>query len=729
MKMKQGDPPEIDRDFVMNYFLKTVPKPVSFRELLELMDLNRNDRPALKKALLELTGAGELVYVRGKRFGLPMKMNLLHGVLSCSRDGVGYVMPEKGGEQILVRQPNMGGAMHGDEVIARIEEKRRRGRLEGRIIRILRRAHRVLIGRYIKVSQFGCVVPVEEKIFTDIRIPYGESGGAVEGMLVEAEIVEYPSSRGGAVGRILQTIGYPSDPAVDLQLVMRFYDLPGEFPPEVLKAANEIETEVHDADIQGRKDFRKDLLVTIDGEDARDFDDAVSIELLPSEGYRLGVHIADVSHYVSEGSVPDLEARLRGTSTYFPDKVIPMLPFELSHGICSLNPGVDRLTMSVLIDLDREGRTLSYTIHPAVIRSAARLTYTEVEKVIEKKTGRGRAVNEELVRSLLLMAALSRKLRRKREKRGSLDFDLPASEFIRDAHGEVMGIYRAPRLRSHSIIEEFMILANEVVAEYLTRREIPFLYRIHEEPEEDAYEELSEILTDFGIRLKGKSPKDFQHVLSALKGRPEESYLSHFVLRTLMLARYSPVNRGHFGLASLDYCHFTSPIRRYPDLVVHRILKEALKSGSLGSARTEELNPELPSLAVECSRLERRSEEAEREFVDRKKARFMEDKIGETFSGHVSGVASFGFFVELDEYFIEGLVRLTSLGDDYYCFLERERTLRGENSGRTFRIGDAVQVRVSRVEVLKGFVDFVLDGTKTRKTIPLYRRRRNKRSS
>jgi ribonuclease R len=707
--MDHNSPTRLTRDFVLNFFLKSVPKPASFREISEMLALDREERPLLKRILRELASHGDLVYVKGKRFGLPMKMNLAVGILACTRDGVGYVNPERGGEEVLIRRTNMGGALHGDEVVARIEGKRSRGKLEGKVIRILQRAHRSLVGRYVEVNRFGCVVPIEDKILIDILIPRGESAGAEQGMLVEAEILDYPSGRGYVVGRVVRTFGYPAEPAIDLELIRRLYELPQEFPVEVLKEAGQVRQEVADADSRGREDLTGLLTVTIDGEDARDFDDAVSIERLRGKGYRLGVHIADVSHYVREGTALDQEAQVRGTSIYFPGAVIPMLPFELSNGVCSLNPSVARLAVSLILELDAGGEIVEYRLFPSVIKSAARLTYGFVEEVIEPG-GEGRAggADESVTRSLLLMDELARILKKKREDRGSLDFDLPESEFVRSPSGELTGIRKARRLRSHAVVEEFMILANEVVARHLEKSDTPFLYRIHEEPDEEDVRLLEEELEDFGLSFRHLSPAGFQKVLKALEGRPEATYLSHLMLRTLKWARYSEVNRGHFGLASRSYCHFTSPIRRYPDLVVHRILKEMLPHGRLKDARAARYREELPGLAVSCSRLERRAMEAERTFIERKKARFMENKVGTVFSGVVSSVASFGFFVELEEYFVEGLVHLTSIGDDYYHLSVTEHMLRGENRGRKFRVGDPVTVRVKGVDVLKGFVDFEL---------------------
>lgn len=697
----------LDRKAILDYLAREVHRPVTLREIAEGIGVSARDRPRLQQVLRSLTLTGDLVRIKGDRFGPPRKLNLVVGVLRCTPKGYGFVVPEKGsGTDLFVRMPGMGGALHGDRVVGRIEHRKPGGRLEGSIIRILERKNQRLIGRYDVGPGYSFVVPMEPKILTDVIVRPEDSMGAREGQIVEVELIEFPGKTREATGRVIDLVGWPEDPRIDLELVLRRNQLPRAFPADVRRSARQVPQEPTATEVGRRTDFRDDVVVTIDGEKARDFDDAVSAARLGDGTWRVQVHIADVSHYVSEGGTLDVEARERGTSVYFPDHVIPMLPEELSNGICSLNPQVERLTMSLVMDVDAGGKVLDYRVHEGVIRSRERMTYEAVHRILADRDPELRARYRHVVPMLETLAEVQAALQRKRRERGSLDFDLPESEIVLSVAGEMTGIRRGRRLVSHNLIEELMILANETVADHFLGADLPFVYRVHEAPSPADVDELNRSLALFGHEVDAYSPKSFRELMEKVKGRPEERFVNTIALRTMKLARYQPANVGHYGLASRAYSHFTSPIRRYPDLVVHRLLRRSLIDASPGDGARTLARQELDLVATDCSRLERRAEDAEREYVERKKTRFMSDKVGERFAGTVTSVESFGFFVELEEYFVEGLVHLTSLPDDFYLHDEPGHRLVGEYTGRTFRLGDRVQVEVSHVDLLRRKVDF-----------------------
>jgi len=687
-------------------------KPVSVRDLAHALSLDAPGRRDLKAVLRRLMSDGALVKIRGARVGLPDKMNLVVGRLSCSPAGYGFVVPEARRERKadrFVAAANIKEAFHGDRVVARVERRGPRGP-EGRIIRVLERANERIVGRYEADGSFcGHVVPFDPRVLHEVFVPAGEEGAAAGGEMVTVEITRPPTATRNPAGRVVAVLGRIADPGVDLKVVIAKYALPDAFPPEVEEEARRVARPVGPGETAGRTDFRDWLTVTIDPETARDHDDAVAIERRPDGGYRLAVHIADVAHYVREGAPIDEEAYLRGTSVYFPDTVLPMLPHALSSDLCSLVEGRDRLTQSVVIDLDARGRVQKSTFHDGVIRSAARLSYTEAQAVVD-----GDAAARErfgaLVASLVEMDELAKLMRARRYERGSLDFDLPEPKLVLDATGEMTGIVRHERLDSMRLVEEFMLAANEAVAEKLHRAGVGALYRIHEQPDPERVEEFVELLSSLGYRLprreNGVRPEDFQLVLRQIEGRPEEKLVSYLLLRTMKLARYHEENLGHFGLATEMYAHFTSPIRRYPDLVVHRALR-ALRGGG-DAARETWLREKLPEMGLHLSERERRAADAERELVEWKKVRFMAGKLGETFSGYVTGVQAFGLFVELDEIYVQGLVHVSSMRDDYYLFHEKAHLLRGENTKATYRLGDRVEVQVARVDLERRQVDFVL---------------------
>lgn len=633
-----------------------------------------------------------------------MKQTTITGRLSCHRDGYGFVIPDDGGEDLFIPARYLRDNLHGDLVRAEVVSRRKSGGREGRIVETLERGIRTIVGRFETAGNQGFVIPDDARVPCDIGIPSRGRGGARQGDAVVAEITVYPSGGRGAAGRIIEVLGRPDDPEVEILTIVRKHGLPYQFPPEVVAEARLTAGSVQEEDLRGRVDLREETTVTIDGETARDFDDAVSVRREEDALIRLRVSIADVSHYVAQGSSLDLEALNRGTSVYFPGRCIPMLPENLSNGICSLKPCEDRLTVTADMLFGNDGEMLEAAFYPSVIRSDARLTYTEVKEILVDGNPDAIARHRHLLRDLKTMEELALRLREKRRKRGSIDFDLPEPEIILDLQGRPESIGRAERNLAHSIIEEFMLAANEAVAAHITACGAPCLYRVHEPPDPLKLEDFKEFVKPLGLsfRMRGDTaaPGELQRLLTAVEGSAAERMVRELLLRCMKQARYSAENLGHFGLASPCYLHFTSPIRRYPDLVVHRILK-ALLSGGLKKRDAKAVSARLPEIAELASRRERTAMGAEREIVDLKRLQYMEERVGETFDGFITGVTAYGFFVELTELLVEGLVHVTALGDDFYRLLEKRHTLVGERSGRKYRIGDRVRVRVVGVSRLK----------------------------
>ncbi|MEA5115880.1 MAG: ribonuclease R [Geobacteraceae bacterium] len=638
-----------------------------------------------------------------------MTRHTIKGKLSCHQDGYGFVIPDEGGDDLFIPARYLRGNLHGDRVVASVEPGRRSGRREGRIMQTLERGFSTLVGRFESDRAGGVVIPDEPRITQLVAIPRGRTGKARNGEVVAVEITAYPSEGGGMSGRIVEVLGRPGDPDTEVLIIARKYGLAMAFPPDVLAEAHSVAREPAQADLEGRTDLRGDLTITIDGETARDFDDAVSVSRLDGDVIRLRVSIADVSHYVKESSSLDREALGRGTSVYFPDRSIPMLPENLSNEICSLNPGRDRLTVTAELHVDREGNVLESFFYPSVIRSDERMTYTAVREILVDGNPDTIARYGHLAADLKTMEELALRLTAKRRQRGSIDFDLPEPEIVLDLQGRIESLARAERNLAHRIIEEFMLAANEAVAAYLAGRDMPCLFRIHEPPDPARLRDFRDFIRAFGftLRMKGDrvDPPELQRLLKSAEGRPEEKMVNELLLRCMKQARYSAENVGHFGLASPCYLHFTSPIRRYPDLVVHRVLKGVL-SGSLKKREKGRIAEVLPGIAEETSRRERTAMEAEREIVDLKRLEYMESRVGEVYDGFDTGVASYGFYVELAELPVEGLVHVTVLGDDYYRLAEKLHSLVGERSGRVYRIGDKVSVRVDAVSREKRRVQF-----------------------
>jgi len=706
---------------ICDFMRESVFRPVSIKELVRVLRVPMEERNEFKKLIKDMVAEGTLVKIRGGRYGLPSKLNLVSGRLQCHPDGYGFVIPEEGEGDVFIGPRKFSGAMNGDRVVARVEGYKDRGRREGRIIRILERAHSRIVGRFETARNFSVVVPSDERVLDRVIIPPGETGGAGDGVIVEVEITRWPSRDRAPAGRVVEVIGDPEDPDVESDVILRKYGLPVKFPPEVAGEVREIPMSVDPDAVKGRVDLREKKIFTIDGETAKDFDDAVGIEKT-AHGYTLLVSIADVSHYVKEGSRLDSEAYSRGTSVYFPDRCIPMLPEALSNGICSLNPGEDRLTLTAELTLDGSGRVTKKRFYESVIRSTERLTYTNVKSVLADEDPALARRYAHITEDLRLMRELAERLSEERFKEGGLDFDLPEPQIILDIEGRVEDIVRSERNIAHRIIEEFMLAANRAVAEEFSSRKWPFLFRVHEPPAQESVEEFREFIAGFGLHMRGGGPKAFQKVLHAVDGRPEEKLVNHVLLRSMKQAVYSEENTGHFGLAFENYTHFTSPIRRYPDLVVHRLLKLLLRKKYLKKER-ERAGEHLPSVASATSASERKAMEAEREIVDLKKAQFMKDKVGASYDGLVSGVTSFGLFVELKDYFVEGLVHVSTLMDDYYIFDQKRHTLTGEHTKRVFRIGEALRVVVSRVDLERRRIDLVLEETRGSAQVARGRRR------
>jgi len=694
-------------------FLEKEPRPLDLDALVAAVEADKKQRKALEKALGALVGAGSLVETRDGRYGIPAKMNLVIGKLTCHEKGFGFVVPRDPSQaDLYIPHRKLGNALHGDVVVAR-REAERRGKTEGRVIRVLQRARSQVVGTFERGPRFGYVAPLDTRIRYQVFIPEDESGGAKPGQVVCAEITSYPEDHGrrNPEGKIIEVLGDPDDPRIDLDVIIREFNLPHAFPAKVIAEAKKIATEVSEADIEGRTDFRDVAVVTIDGENAKDFDDAIHVDKLPNGDFKLTVHIADVAAYVPAGSAIDTEAQLRATSVYFPDRVVPMLPEGLSNEICSLKPGVDRLVQSVEIEINADGRTVNYEFHDGVIRSAARMTYKEVAAILDGSDEKLAQKYADHVEHFRLMSELCGVLRAYRGRRGSIDFDLPEPELLINMRGEVEDIFVSERNQAHRLIEEFMIRANEVVASHFAWEDVPSLYRAHEGPDTEKVEKFRDFIRGLGLRLGGRGqpkPKDFQRLVEHLEGQPGERVIIYLMLRTMKQARYQVDNIGHFGLASQRYTHFTSPIRRYPDLVIHRLLK-----ADRGSAKQQEfdlaaLRRDLDRIAADCSERERTAEDAERRYVDWKMVQFMADKVGDTFEAFITGVHAYGFFVELDRFFVEGLVHVSSLDDDYYTFDERRHTLKGENTGRVITLGDRVKVQLAKVDKGRRRLDFAL---------------------
>jgi ribonuclease R len=652
----------------------------------------------MKRFLRELVDEGSIVRTRKGFYGPSEEMSLITGYFEAHKEGYGFVILEKPGERdIFIPARATLGAMDNDRVIARIENSRRR---EGGIVRILQRAHTRIAGIFEAGRTGFYVRPKNRAIPFDLYISHREANKAKDGDSVIAEIISYPADKRPPSGRIVKILKKPESPLDEVEGIIDEFNLPGRFPHNVIEEARTLYEEGIETKDHRRKDIRSLPTVTIDGERAKDFDDAISIKKT-DEGYKLWVHIADVGFYVKEDSLLDKEARKRGTSVYFPDRVIPMLPKELSEDLCSLKPKIDRLAFTVEMDFDEDGERLGAKFYPSVINSNERMTYTSVKKILVDEDLHERKKYDHLLHDFEMMGELCNILKSRRLERGSLDFDLPEPEVLLDIQGNPENIIRAERNFAHMIIEEFMISANEAVAEHLEGMGIPNLYRIHEEPDPLKLEDMVRIISSIGAlkNRKGISPKDFSSLLKQIRGLPEEEIINHMILRSLKQARYSAVNVGHFGLASESYSHFTSPIRRYPDLVVHRILREVLAKKHLSDKRFKELESVLPDIAFHSSRMERQADEAEREVLDAMRAWFMRDKTGDEFEGKVVSVTPYGLKIRLKNYYVEGFLHVSYMTDDFYRYDEKGMSLYGIHKKKRYAVGRELNVRIDKVDM------------------------------
>ena len=670
-------------------------------------------RPAgktVQEALRELIDERKVVRLRKSRYALAKAASVVSGVVRGHPEGFGFVVPDrKGLEDVYLNRGEMRRVMHGDRVLVR-PERGRRGDSQGHVVKVLERGQQRLVGVVRSDGQRTFLAPMDPRVAPGI--PLRDPGPARSGQVAAVEMTRYGTGYEPPEARLQRVLGAPDDPEVQAQAVIFRYGWPQDFSEEARREAERRGLRVDPAEAASRRDLRPLTTLTIDGETARDFDDAVSIDRAPAGSYRLYVSIADVAHYVPRGSAVDGEAYARGTSLYFPDRALPMLPAALSGGICSLQAGTDRLCRTALLEVNRKGEVERTEVFQSVVRSDARLTYREVGRILVDRDASVIGRYAGLVEPLRVMEELAHLLMERRNARGSLDFELPETEVVLDERGMPTDVRRAERTIAHRIVEEFMIAANEAVARCLRERKFPCVYRVHEGPDEDTLDAIAPFLSTLGYPLRRSaekvSPGDLRRVLEACRGKPEERVLNRLLLRSMKQACYDPDNVGHFGLASDAYLHFTSPIRRYPDLMVHRLLDQAMTGRRPDPKAREELAAHLREAADHSSARERLAMDAEREMVDLKKAQFMTDKIGQVCTGVITDLAGFGFFVELDAWFVEGLVSFRSLQDDFYRYYETAHVIKGQNHGRTFRMGDAVTVRVVRVKLFQGEIDFEL---------------------
>lgn len=700
------------KERIVGFMTEEAYKPLLLKELRMILSVPPSDYEIFNQVIQELEDEGKIYKTHGNRYGIPSRLNLVTGKIQGHERGYAFIIPDdENFDDIFIPADSLNGAMHNDRVVARVNKKSSSDRrMEGEVVRILKRANVTLVGTFEKSMSFGFVVPDNKRISGDIFISKSGFNGAKKGQKVVVEIVKYPEQRRNAEGKVIEIIGDKDELGTDILSIIKTYNLEDDFPEEVNNQIEKIPDTITEAMIKGRRDLRSLRMVTIDGEDAKDLDDAVSVEVLENGNYRLGVHIADVTNYVTENSPLDIEALKRGTSVYLVDRVIPMLPRKLSNGICSLNPQVDRLSFTVMMDIDKNGKVISHDIFESVINIDERMTYTNVYKILVDKDEELINRYKHVVPDFNLMHELALILRKNRFKRGAIDFDFPEAKVILDEKGKPIEVKKYEITIANQIIEEFMLICNETVAEHFYWTNTPFVYRIHEDPDEEKIGALNEFVYNLGYSIKGINkihPRALQDLLEKVKGTKHERIISSVMLRSLQKAKYSDESVGHFGLAAKYYCHFTSPIRRYPDLIIHRIMKLYLKGG-MSEQKIEQLHGILPEIAKQCSERERMADEAERETEDLKKVEYMKDHEGEIFEGIISNVTNFGMFIELENT-IEGLVRMSSMEDDYYNYDERHFCLIGERTHKTYRVGDTVRVILAKADVSAKKIEFILD--------------------
>lgn len=683
--------------------------PMKLKELAMLLQVPKDQRDELKAVMDSLEAEGK-VHVTQKGKYIKGEAKHLRGIFQANARGFGFVTVEGEPEDIFIGEEDMGGAMQGDEVEVAITKAPEGRRREGKILKIVNRGTQRLVGYYQSRKNFGFVVPDNERILQDIFVPAEQSKGAVTGHKVVVELTSYGGERKKPEGRIVEILGHANDPGVDILSIVKAYDLPIEFPEKVLNQAERVAKPVTGADMAGRKDVRDWQTVTIDGEDAKDLDDAITLTK-EGDNYILGVHIADVTNYVQENSALDREALKRGTSVYLADRVIPMLPHVLSNGMCSLNAGEDRLALSCIMTVDSKGNIIDHQIAETVVNVDERMSYTSVKKILEEHDEEECRRYQTLIPMFELMKELSEILRNRRHKRGAIDFDFPESKMVLDEDGTPLEIKAYDRNVATKIIEDFMLLANETVAEEYFWQEIPFVYRVHEAPDEEKMKKLITFIQNFGYTMhvpKGQEirPKEVQKLLDKIEGSQEEAMISRLTLRSMKQAKYSPDNDGHFGLATQYYTHFTSPIRRYPDLQIHRIIKDNLR-GRMTESRRDHYAKILTEVTMQASSLERRADEAERETVKLKKVQYMKKFYGEEFEGVISGITKWGLYVELPNT-VEGLVHVANMMDDHYDYDETHFQMVGTHTGKRYELGQKVKVRVTGCDTIARTIDFEL---------------------
>lgn len=684
--------------------------PIKRRDMRAMLSVPQEDREKFENLINELIAEGRVFETKKGKLASPKDLQMATGTFIGHARGFGFVTPDAGGEDIFIPASETMGAMQKDRVLYKMLHKAEKGKkADGVIVRILERGQQRIVGTFEAGSKgYGFVVADDKKIAKDIFISRENTKGAVTGHKVVVEITDYGEDRRNPEGKVIEILGHINDPGVDILSVIRRYELAVEFPEEVYAEIEHLGTEVAEADKKGREDLRDLLTITIDGADAKDLDDAVSLKRLGNGNFELGVHIADVSHYVRENTALDKEAYARGTSVYLVDRVIPMLPHKLSNGICSLNPHVDRLALSCLMEVNGRGEVVSHRILESVINSDYRMTYTAVREILEDGTPALLEQYAEILPMLEDMEELRQILGEKRRKRGSVNFDLPESKIILDENGKPIDIKPYEKSIATNMIEEFMLVCNETIAENSFWQEMPFMYRSHQEPDEDKLEKMEQFLRGFGYYLRKKDgeihPRELQKVLQKAEETDEERIITRMVLRSMMQARYTAENGGHFGLAAKYYCHFTSPIRRYPDLEIHRMIKKMLH-GELDEKASVYYRRKMPDWAKHCSKQERVAEDAERDTDALKKVEFMEDKVGQIYEGIISGVTNWRIYVELPNT-IEGMVALSQMDDDYYEFDEKKMLVFGKRTKKSYRLGDKVVVSVAKVDRMMGTIDF-----------------------
>jgi ribonuclease R len=705
---KKYQNPIPSREFILGTLTENA-APMGFEEVAQALDLTtEEDRVALERRLGAMVRDGQLVRNRRDAYCLVNKRDLIAGRVIGHPDGFGFVKPDDGGDDLYLYPKEMRGLFHGDRVVARVTGRDRRGRFEGSVVEVLERGTHSVVGRLYSESGVGFVVPDNKRLSHDVIIPSDRLLGATQGQIVVAEITDQPTKRTQPIGRIVEVLGDHMGPGMETAIAMRAHDLPVAWPEEVEQQIAAFTDEVPEAAKAGRTDLRAVPLVTIDGADARDFDDAVYCERKP-KGWRLVVCIADVSAYVVPGSALDREALNRGNSVYFPDRVVPMLPEVLSNGLCSINPKVDRLCMTCELYISREGKVTRSRFFEAVMRSHARLTYDQVAAMIVDGDPDLCERHAELLPHLHELYALFQALRQARDARGAIDFDTVETKFVFNDAQRIERIEPVERNDAHRIIEECMLAANVATARLFERKKMPALFRIHETPKQEKLSDLREFLAELGLNLPGgnkPSAKDYGTLLHSVKERPDAHLIQTVLLRSMQQAMYSSDNVGHFGLAYDAYTHFTSPIRRYPDLIVHRIIKHILAGGT--AADLEYSKPDLQQIGEVCSGTERRADEATRDAEDWLKCEYMQDKLGEEFDGTITSVQGFGIFVELDQVYVDGLVHITALDNDYYHFDPVGHRLTGERTGQVYRLGDRLRVKVAAVNLDDRKIDFLL---------------------